>query len=118
MNYSNAPVPEDTNVTKENPFKQLFILGGILIGILVVSVFIIMKAAAWGAAHIPFKYEVMLAEQIGLAQIGEGAADKLDRDISEFERQRIQQAEAYLQKMVDAIAEAQGFQKICRSPHI
>ena len=111
MNYSNAPVPEGTNITQQNPFKQLLMLGGILAGILLVSVFIIMKAASWGATYIPFEYEVMLAEHLGLAQLGrleESMSDESKTAGSGTEQQAIDEAQAYLQKLVDAIARAQN----------
>lgn len=68
MEYSNPPIPDGINNPPDHPLKNLLILLGGALALIVLAVYLLDLAAGYLARHIPFSVEYDLATRVLNAQ--------------------------------------------------
>jgi len=95
MSYSNSPVPQGTNISDTSNALILIKLVVIVLVALIATLYIVIQGTRWAVTHLPFEYEVMLAENMALF---------VDQ---KKPNNNTRQAQNYLQALADTIATKQ-----------
>ncbi len=100
MSYENPQQPEGINVSDEQPVRELFVLLGTVVAIVIILVVLLSSIAGWLAGYVPFSTETRVAEMVGIADMFTPAENE-----THATNEQAQQRNALIQLLSQALIE-------------